>query len=282
MKKYQIIFFAICVAALSVPVLAQGKFVKRTVTKSDSFDFGSGGTLVVTGPPNGSMQIVGTKKNEVEITATIELQAASEADIDKLAGVTGFATIDSPGRTEIISYGTYNKLGDKKIWKSFPKNLAGLPMRIDYVIHVPHYSDLEIDGGRGDLAIAGVEGSMRVNFLQSDAKIEVVGGMARITVQSGKVDVAFGVNGWRGRFADIQVASGELQVRLPSNMSAEIDATILRNGKIENKLPDLKPRDRKVPFTDRSMVAKAGVGGAPLKFTVGDGTLRMDQLVRPL
>ena len=40
--------------------------------------------------------------------------------------------------------------------------------------------------------------------------------------------------------------------------------------------PDLKPRDRKVPFTDKVDLAKAGVGGAPLKFTVGDGTLKMD------
>ena len=50
--------------------------------------------------------------------------------------------------------------------------------------------------------------------------------------------------GWN---ANIQLAKGDLTVRLPSNMSAEIDAIILQSGAIENMLPDLKPRDRKAP-----------------------------------
>jgi hypothetical protein len=283
MKKTQIVLFTICVTLLSVSAFAQTpQLVKRTITKSDSFDFGAGGTLAIAGAPNGSIRVAATNKNEVEITATIELQAASEADLDRLAGVTGFTTTETPARTGIISYGTYNTLGDKKLWKKFPRGLMGLPMRIDYVINVPHYCDLEIDGGKGDLSVSGVEGSMRINFLETNATIDIIGGATNVTVGSGKVDVALGVNGWRGRSANIQVATGDLHVKLPSNMSAEIDATILRTGAIENKLPNLKQRDRKVAFTDKSIIAKAGVGGAPLKFTVGDGTLKMEQLVRPL
>ena len=256
--------------------------IKRTITKTDSFEFGAGGTVAVTGAPNGSIRIVGSNKNEIEITAEIELQAASDADIAKLATVTSFGTDEMTGRTGIISYGTYNKLGDKRLWKKFPKNLMNLPMRIDYVIKVPRYCDLEIDGGKGDLSISGVEGSMRINFLETDADITVIRGATNIIVGTGKVNVTLGVKGWRGRSADIQVGKGDLKVKLPSNMSAEIDATILRTGTIENTFPDLKPRNRKVTFTDKSIVAKAAVGGASLKFTVGDGTLKMEPLVLPL
>ena len=255
--------------------------LKRTITKTDRFDFGAGGTVAITGAPNGSIRVASSAKNEIEITAVIVLQAGSEADLDQLAAVTGFVTDETLGRTGIISVGTNNKLGDKKLWKKFPKNLMGLPFRIDYVISVPRYCDLEIDGGKGDLSVAGVEGSMRINFLETNAKIEVIGGNTTATIGSGTVDVAFGVHGWRGRSANIQVAKGNLNVRLPSNMSAEIDAVILRTGSIENTLPDLKPRDRKVIFTDKSIIAKAGVGGVPLKFTVGDGTLRMERLTLP-
>ena len=256
--------------------------LKRTITKTDRFDFGAGGTVAVTGAPNGSIRVVGTNKNEIEITAEIELQATSDADIAKLAAVTGFVTDEAIGRTGIISYGTYNKLGDKKLWKKFPKNLIGLPMRIDYVIKVPHYCDFQIDGGKGDLSVSGVEGSMRINFLETNADIEVVGGATNVTVGSGKINVALGVKGWRGRSADVNIAKGDLTIKLPSTMSAEIDAVILRTGAIENLLPDLKPRNRKVPFTDQSIIAKAGVGGASLKFTVGDGILKMETLVQPL
>jgi hypothetical protein len=157
-----------------------------------------------------------------------------------------------------------------------------LPLRIDYVISVPQYCDLEIDGGKGDLKVRDVQGSMRINFVETNAEIDVIGGATNVTVASGRVNMAFGVKGWRGRSADIQVAKGDLNIKLPTTMSAEIDATILRTGTIENTLPGLKPRNRKVPFTDKSVVAKAGVGGAPLKFTVGDGTLRMETLALPL
>ncbi len=275
MKK-KILFLAVLATfALSTFAQTPQSLIKRTITKTDSFEFGAGGTVAITGAPSGSVRVVGSNKNEIEITAEIELQAASETDLNRLATVTGFITEETAARTRIVSFGTYNKLGDKKMWKKFPKNLMGLPLRIDYVVKVPRYCDLEIDGGKGDLSVSGVEGSMRINFLETNANISVIGGATNITVGSGKVDVALGVNGWRGRSADIQVATGELNVAFATNASAEIDATILRSGKIENALLDLKSRDRKVQFTERSIIAKRGVGGASLKFTVGDGTLRM-------
>ena len=283
MNKNRILFIVACIASLSLHAFAQTpQMLKRTITKSDKFDFASGGTVSIAGSPNGSIVVIGTSKNEIEITAEIELQATNETDLTNLAAVTGFVTDETTGRTGIISFGTYNKLGEKKLWKKFPKNLLGLPLRIDYVVHVPRFCDLEIDGGKGDLSITGVEGSMRINFLETNAKIEVINGSTNVTVASGKVDIALGVRGWRSRNAVIQLAKGDLTVRLPTNMSAEIDATILRTGAIENLLPDLKQRDRKVAFTDKSIMAKAGVGGASLKFTVGDGTLKMERLVPPL
>lgn len=257
------------------------QMVKRTITKTDRFDFGAGGTVTVTGAPAGSIRIVGGQKNEIEITAEIELQAPTEADLNKLAEVTGFITEENLGRTGIISIGTHDKKLLKRSGKKLPKNLLGLPFRINYVIYVPRYCDLEIDGGKGDLSIENVEGSMRINFLESKAKIEVISGGTAVTVGKGTVDIAIGTHGWRGRFATVQVASGDLTVHLPTTLSAEIDATILLTGKIENTFPDLKPRDRKVGFTDKSIVAKAGVGGVPLKFSVGDGTLKLDKLVLP-
>jgi len=278
MKK-PILFFAVLLS-LSISAFSQApqSLVKRTITKTDSVDFGSGGTVTITGAPNGSIRVIGTNKNEVEITAEIELQAASEADLTTLAGVTGYFTEEANTHTVINSFGTFNRLSDKKLWKKFPKNLLGLPVRIDYVIKVPHFSDLEIDGGKGDLSVAGVEGMMRINFLETNADIAVLGGVTNVTVSSGKVDIAFGVNGWRSRAAYIQVATGELNVKLPVNLTAEVDASILHTGKIQNSFPDLKPRDRKVQLTEKSIVAKKGVGGASLKFTVGDGTLRMARL----
>ena len=281
MNKFRVMLVAILLALFAVTAFSQTPMLKRTITKTDRFDFGAGGTVSVTGAPMGSIRVVASQKNEIEITAAIELQAPTEADLAKLAEVTGFITDESRGRTSVVTVGTHNKMGLKRLPKKFPKNLLGLPFRIDYVISVPRYCDLEIDGGKGDLSLIGVEGTMQINFLETKAKIEVISGPATATIGSGSVEVAIGTHGWRSRAANIKLATGDLTVRLPSNMSAEIDATILKTGKIENMLADLKPRDRKMPFTDKSILAKANVGGASLTFTVGDGTLTMKNLVLP-
>lgn len=274
--------FAIALLIGSVSVIAWGQpqMLKRTTTKTDKFEFGAGGTLAVAGAPNGSIHIIGSSSGEIEISAEIEVNAANEADLAKLASVTSFVTEETILRVGIISVGTSNKLGAKSLWKKFPKNLMALPYRIDYVIHVPRFCDLEIDGGKGDLIIEGVEGSMRINYIETNARVDVINGSVLGTFGAGTVQLGLGVGGWRGRAANVQLAKGDMTVRLPSNTSAEIDALILRTGAIENLLTDLKPRDRKVLFTDRSIIAKAGVGGPPLKFTVGDGNLKLERLTR--
>ncbi len=279
MNTKRLALCSLIVVAFSIAALAQ---TGRTTTKTDKFDFSSGATVTLTGAPNGSVKIVGWPKNEIEVIATIGIDATNDADFAKLAAITGFVTDESAIRVAIGSIGPNNRFGLKKLPKDFPKNLLATPFRIDYEIRVPRYTDLEIDGGKGDLSITGVEGSMRVNFIETKGYVEVVGGATNFTVGSGTLDMAFGVRGWRGRSATINVGKGELNVHLPSNMSAEIDATILKTGSIANALSDLKPRDRKVAFTDRSILAKAGVGGSPLKFTVGDGTMKLERLVLPL
>lgn len=266
---------------LSMNVVSFGQTVKRTTTKTDKFDFGAGGTVAIMGAPNGSIKVVGSPKNEISISAEIELQAASEADLAKLAQVTTFVVQESVGRVGVITVGTQNKLGDKKLWKKFPKNLIGLPYRIDYVVSVPRYCDLQIDAGKGDLTVSGVEGSIRINSIESNAKLDLIGGGLTATFATGNVDISMPDRSWRGNALDIRLVSGTMSVHLPSNLSAELDVTIIKTGSIENVFTDFKPRTRTVPFTDKVILAKAGSGGVSMKFAVGDGTIKLLRISKP-
>lgn len=252
--------------------------VKRTITKTDRFDFGAGGTIAITGAPRGSIRVVGAQTNEIEIVAQIELQAPTEADVSKLAEITGFITDEAIAKARIMSIGTHAKQLLKKSGKKIPKELAALPFRIDFTITVPHYADLEIDGGSGDLVVENVEGSMFINFIETKATLGLTSGTSNITIQRGSADLSFGPRNWKGRSANVQVGQGDIFAHFPSTLSANIDAIVLRTGKIDSVFPDLKPRDRKVQFTEKSMLAKAGVGGPLVKLGVGDGTIRVDVL----
>ena len=255
--------------------------IKRTTSKSDTFDFGSGGSISIVGAPAGSIRIEGWASNKVQINAEIEIQAPTEAELDILHQVTGFILDESLGRTDITTVGTHDKGYLKRIDKKFPKTLIGLPFKIDYVLKVPRYCDLQIDGGNGDLYVGGVDGTIKVNYINTRATLDLVGGGIYATFGEGTVDVTVPTKGWRGRFADIQLAAGTMNVSLPPSLNADLDATILRSGAIENSFAELKPRHRKDAFTEKTIAAISGHGGVPLKFTVGDGQLKISQVKRP-
>lgn len=284
MKKYtqSVLFlsgiFLLAACAVNAQTVAN---VKRTTYKADTIDFGPGGTLALVGAPNGSVRVEGWNESKVEVNAEIEITAGTEAELDELAKVTGFVLEESTGRIGINSVGTNDKNYLKRTTKKFPKELIGLPFKIDYVIKVPRYCDLQIDGGKGDLSVAGVDGTMKINFLDSNAKLDLVGGAVFATFGAGSVDVSVPTRGWRGRFADISLASGTMNVNLPPSLNAEVDAAILRTGKIENAYASLKPKTRKDVFTEKLIAAKSGVGGVPLKFTVGDGNLKIAESEKP-
>lgn len=248
--------------------------VKRTTYKTETAELGAGGTVTITGAPNGSITIEGWSKNEVEISAEIELQGANEADLAEIAKVSGFLVDQSFGHIRIMSVGTHDKEYLKKVAKKFPKRLLNSPLKIDYKIKVPSYCDLDINSGTGDLTLAKVEGAMLIKAFEGNASLNLTGGTVNATFGKGNVDVKINSRSWRGRQATVQVASGTLNVQLPNNMNAEIDASVLREGKIENSLTAIKPRNR-TQFNEKMMLAKAGNGGATLSFTVGDGTLKM-------
>lgn len=263
-----LLFLAPCFAQETKPL------IKRTAFKTETVEFGVAGTISIVGAPQGSITVEGWGKNAVEITAEVEMQAETEADLTELAKVNGFVIDNDFGHIRITSVGTHDKNYLKRVSKKFPKKLLALPFKIDYVIRVPAYSDINIDGGTGDLNLSNVEGTMRINFLESNAKLNLIGGTVIATVGKGDVTVVIPNRSWRGRSADVQLASGNMIVQLPLNLNANIDAEVLRVGQVENALTNLKPRDR-TKFTEKLIVAKAGNGGAPFTFTVGDGNLKL-------
>ncbi len=250
------------------------KLLKSTKFKTETIEFGSGGTISIIGAPEGSIEIEGWNRSEVEITAEIEVQAANEEDLKLLAAVSGFMIEDSMSHISISSVGSHDKKYLKSVNKNFPKHLRDTPFKVNYKIKVPSFSDLEIDGGRGDLTLSMVEGSMRIKYLESNANLNLIGGTVQATIGAGDVNVTIASRSWRGRFAEIQVAKGSLNVWLPQNLNANFSAKVLRTGKIDNSYEALKPT-RKSPFTDTAITAKAGNGGAELSFTVGDGMLKI-------
>ena len=278
--------FAICAISLlcfSTNALAQkddkqaaGPLITRTTTRHENYRLSYGGTVTLVGAPVGAITIQGWEKNEIDITASIELQAPNAAALDQLAVVNSFAVDVDLNHIRILTTGTHDRAFMKRTTKNFPKALIALPWKIDYTIKVPAMTGLEIDGGVGPINLAGVEGALRLNALKSDANLTLTGGLASVLIQNGSINLSIPGHNWHGLGAEVKMAAGTLNVGLASDFSFDLNADVLRAGEIQIELPNLQPRDGTITRT--SVRARNGNGGATLSLTIGDGLIRLRNL----
>src|SRR6185437_6616196 len=164
------------VTAPIVPLLT------RTVSRHEVRRFGYGGTFTIVGAPHGSITVEGWSKNEIDLSAEIEVQGATEDDMAKIVAVTGFILDDDSNHMSLITVGMHDKAYMKRTAKNFPKQLLGLSWKIDYKLRVPQIVDIEINGGAGAISVSGVEGLFRLSSTQSDVSLSLAGRVANVTV----------------------------------------------------------------------------------------------------
>ena len=254
------------------------QLLTRTATRKETRRFSYGGTVTLIAAPRGAVTIEGWSRNEVELTAEIELKAPTEADLDQLAKVNTFVFDEDLNHISVLSTGTHDRAFMKRSAKNFPRKLLNLPWKIDYHLRVPVNTDLEVSAGHGPVKLSGVEGALQVSATESETALTLSGGAVATTVTAGSITLTIPTRSWRGRGADIRIASGTVNLDLQPGFSGDIDAEILRNGKIVNSYEGLQARE-KPGITERTLRGRAGSGGAFFKFTIGDGTLNIRKAV---
>ena len=243
----------------------------RTTTRHDLRRLAYGSTLTIIGPPDSSITIEGWQRSEVDVSAEIQLRADTEKDLDLLAAVNTFVVDEDANHLRVMSTGTHDKVFMRSVAKKFPKTLLGLPWRIDFRIRVPFAIDLDINAGRGPISISGVEGNVQLSASESVTNLKLTGGTLSATIATGALKLEIPARSWRGVGATVQIAAGDITVEIPAGFSGDFDAQVLRAGKIDSSYEELASASRGVD--PRTLLARAGAGGAAFKFTVGDGVI---------
>jgi hypothetical protein len=247
--------------------------VVRTTMRHQVARLGFAGTVSIVGAPEGSISIEGWGRNEVDVSAEIQLRANTEADLDLLARVNTFVVDEDTNHVRVLTTGTHDKEFMRLVAKKFPKTLLGLPWKIDYRIRMPLVADLEINAGRGPISIAGVEGNVRVSATESVVDLKLTGGTLSATVAIGKISLAIPAKSWRGVGGELRLAAGEISLEMPAGFSGDINADVLRSGKIENSYEGLEPRRKSDAAGPNQLRASVGAGGSTFQLTVGDGVI---------
>lgn len=260
-------------ATASAPTLT------RTTTRRETKRLGYGGALTLLGAPEGSVTIESWQRPEIEIIAEIELHANTEEDLTQLARVTNFAiNSDSPNNVIIATTGTHDRKFMKTV-RDFPKRLLNASWKIDYRLKVPASVDLSVYAVRGAVSIAGIEGDVRVQASDGDMTLMISGGALQATLTRGTMLFRPTQRSWRGRGAELNLATGTMTVELPASFNAEIAGSVLRTGTVENSYAEAVETNLVNAANDaRNVRGRLGAGGAAFIFNVGDGTLRIGKV----
>src|ERR1044072_2183143 len=187
------LLFVPLILVLFIPLYSQQKaapevqLLTRTTTRRETARFSYGGTVTLIAAPRGSVTVEGWQGNEVEVTANIELKGPTEADLDHLAKVNTFVFDEDLNHISVLTTGTHDRAFMKRSAKNFPKKLLNLPWKIDYRVHVPINTDLEVNAGHGDVKLSGPEGALKVSATESDTALSLTGGSVTTTVTAGSI-----------------------------------------------------------------------------------------------
>src|SRR5918996_2611455 len=163
------------------------QLLTRTTRRHETRRFSYGGTVTLIAAPRGAVTVEGWARNEVELTANIELKGPTEVDLDQLAKVNSFVFDEDLNHLSVLTTGTHDRTYMKKAAKNFPKKLLNLPWKIDFKLRVPINTDLEINAGYGPVKGTAVEGALRISATESENALTLTGGLVSTTVTAGVV-----------------------------------------------------------------------------------------------
>src|SRR5215217_1484584 len=136
MAKLKVLLFITIFAVSASPISSQKtvapeiQLLTRTTRRHETRRFSYGGTVTLIGAPRGSVTVEGWTRNDVELTADIELQGPTEADLDQLARVNSFVFDEDLNHISVLTIGTHDRAYMKQSAKNFPKKLLNMPWKI--------------------------------------------------------------------------------------------------------------------------------------------------------
>ena len=256
------LFFA---AALATPLAAQYKENSPTMTCDDEARRHSrweqhceireqtvayGGLLNVDANRNGGVSIKGWNRPDVLVRMKISSHSVDEAAAKALAAQVRLTA------------------GAGLIAADGPTNLEDQQWSASFEVMVPHAANLKVSGHNGGISIADVVGTMDFQTHNGGISLARVGGTVKGETHNGGIHVELAGSRWEGSGLELTTVNGGIHFQLPSNYSAQVDASTMHGGFSSDFGP--------APARHESHMSVAiGAGGAMLKVTTRNGGVRI-------
>ncbi len=244
-------------AALIAIILAPSAqaFAAHTVTEDfhRTVPLNSSGRVSL-GNVNGSVEITGWAKNEVQIDAV-----KSADDQQKL----NEARIEVEGSGDSVSIRT-----------RYPEGRSNNnPASVHYTLHVPANAQIDkIDLVNGSLNVSGVLGEVNASLVNGKITARDLSGRANLSTVNGSTDAEFRT---LSNVNEIKISSvnGNINLTLPAKPNAEISASSVSGG-IKTDFP-LRVESG---FGSRSLSGTLGGGGTHIDLSNVNGSTHIGQV----
>jgi DUF4097 and DUF4098 domain-containing protein YvlB len=210
----------------------------------------------------GAIEIIGWDRDEIVISATIRIRAASKDKAEKIYGKIEFEIGQEPGiisvRARLPEYqkDSVSGEGNTTVW-------------VDYSIRVPDETDLDVRSVTGDIAVVQVGGRFHVVSEQGAIDLLSRGGEGVLKTGDGDIgcELAFLPVGGKLR---LKTDNGDLSLGIPAGTSALLRART-NAGRVKVLLPmtAVEKERRKV----KKGVLGGGEGEIVLETANGDVTI---------
>ena len=205
------------------------------------------GKLLVDSRTNGGIIVIGENRKDIQLHAVIEAnarnQSRAEAMIEavRIRTEEGRISADGPdaGRNE---------------WWS-----------VNFELHVPMNTDLELMAQNGGISVAEVTGLLRMETMNGGIHLDGVGGDVTAETTNGGITVGLDGTRWEGRGLDATTTNGGVHVRVPDGYSAHLE-TATTNGGMEIDFP-VTVQGR----IGKRISADLGKGGPTIRVTTTNG-----------
>ncbi|HEX5421871.1 MAG TPA: DUF4097 family beta strand repeat-containing protein, partial [Gammaproteobacteria bacterium] len=172
------------------------------------------GTLDVDARDNGSVRVTGWDKPQVLVRAEVRAWGDDEDEAHKIDDQVKIRT-DSTIRADGPDRG---QSGGRRGWS------------VNYEIFTPRRIDLRLDAGNGGISIEDVHGDIDFETTNGGVSLSGLGGDVHGRTTNGGLDVTLTGATWDGKGLDVSTTNGGVDLRVPKDYSARLDARTVNGG----------------------------------------------------
>jgi hypothetical protein len=167
---------------------------------------------------NGSIRVHGWNQSDVLVKACV--QTAAPTDSEAQALVSQISIAQGPGQIEPSGPST----NDQRYWN------------VSYEVWVPNASNLRLEANNGSIHVETVHGEIRFHTQNGSVHLADVGGDVDGSTTNGSLHIDLAGAAWNGNGLRAETTNGSVQVNLPENYSARVEASTV-NGRVKVDFP---------------------------------------------